>query len=88
MRANLAAADSHATGAFNVGLGVQTSVLQLVEALREVSEADGFEPEFAPPRMGEVQHIAIDPSRARGELGWEPHITLRDGLERTLASLR
>ena len=27
--------------------------------------------------------------RARsGELGWEPHITLRDGLERTLASLR
>ena len=88
VRANLAAAESHATGSFNVGLGVQTSVLQLVEALREISEANSFEPEFAPPRLGEVQHIAIDPARAQGELGWEPQITLRDGLERTLASLR
>ena len=88
VRANLAAAESHATGAFNIGLGVQTSVLQLVEALREISESDGFEAEFAPPRLGEVQHIAIDPARAQGELGWEPQITLRDGLERTLSSLR
>ncbi len=88
VRANLAAADSHANGAFNVGLGVQTSVLQLVEALREISSKDDFEPEFAPPRLGEVQHIAIDPARALGELGWEPQITLRDGLERTLTSLR
>ena len=88
VRANLAAAGSHANGAFNIGLGVETSVLELVEALREISESDGFEPEFAPPRLGEVQHIAIDPARAQGELGWEPHITLRDGLERTLTSLR
>ena len=88
VRANLAAAESRATGAFNVGLGVQTSVLQLVEALREISGKDAFEAELAPPRLGEVQHIAIDPARACGELGWEPQITLRDGLERTLASLR
>jgi len=88
VRANLAAAESHANGAFNIGLGVQTSVLQLVEALREISGEDDFEAELAPPRRGEVQHIAIDPARACGELGWEPHITLRDGLERTLASLR
>jgi UDP-glucose 4-epimerase len=88
VRANLAAAESHANGAFNVGLGVQTSVLQLAVALREISEREDFEPEFAPPRLGEVQHISIDPSRARGELGWEPQITLRDGLERTLSSLR
>jgi UDP-glucose 4-epimerase len=88
VRANLAAAESRANGAFNVGLGVQTSVLQLVDALREISGNDGFEAEFAPPRLGEVQHIAIDPARACAELGWEPHITLRDGLERTLASLR
>src|SRR5688500_13474450 len=65
VRANLAAANTHATGAFNVGLGVQTSVVQLVDALREISDADGFEAEFAPARLGEVQHIAVDPSRAR-----------------------
>ena len=86
VRANLAAAETYANGAFNVGLGVQTSVLQLVEALREISGKE-FEPEFAPPRLGEVQHIAIDPSRAKTELGWEPRISLRDGLERTLQTL-
>ena len=86
VRACLSAAESHTTGAFNVGLGVQTSVLQLAEALSEISGKE-FDPEFAPPRVGEVQHIAIDPSRAKSELGWEPHITLRDGLERTLDSL-
>jgi UDP-glucose 4-epimerase len=88
VRANLAAANTHSTGPFNIGLGVQTSVIQLVDALREISGSDDFEPEFAPPRLGEIQHIAIDPARACGELGWEPQITLRDGLERTLLSLR
>ncbi len=85
--ANLAAAPSDAGGAFNVGLGVQTSVLDLVEALRDISGQE-FEPELAPPRLGEVQHIAIDPSRAKAELGWEPRVELREGLEKTLASLR
>jgi UDP-glucose 4-epimerase len=88
VRANLAAAEKHSTGPFNIGLGVQSSVVQLVTALREISGEESFEPEFAPPRLGEIQHIAIDPARACGELGWEPQITLRDGLERTLSSLR
>jgi UDP-glucose 4-epimerase len=84
--ANLAAAPSDAGGAFNVGLGVQTSVLDLVDALRDISGRE-FEPDFEPPRLGEVQHIAVDPSRARDALGWEPRVQLREGLERTLASL-
>src|SRR3954452_12240852 len=47
VRANLAAADSDATGAFNIGRCEEVSVLDLVEAFRQLS-ADGFEPEFAP----------------------------------------
>ncbi|MEA2478083.1 MAG: GDP-mannose 4,6 dehydratase, partial [Thermoleophilaceae bacterium] len=47
-----------------------------------------FEPEFAPPRKGEVQRISLDASRAREELGWEARVGLSEGLERTLASLR
>jgi UDP-glucose 4-epimerase len=83
---NLAAASSEAGGAFNVGLGVETSVLDLVEALRGL--ADGpFEPEHAPERAGEVHHIALDCSRASSELGWSAQVELREGLERTLASL-
>ena len=62
-------------------------MLDIVEVLK--SHADnGFEPEHAPERPGEVQHIALDPSRAREELGWEAKVELEEGLKRTLDSLR
>jgi UDP-glucose 4-epimerase len=85
--ANLLAAESDAGGPFNVGLGVEVSVLELVEALRPHA-ANGFDPEHAPERLGEVRRIALDGSRAREELGWEAKVGLEEGLERTLASLR
>ena len=69
--AMLAAAESTAPGPFNVGTGVETDVLELVRALGELGGAEDFEPEFAPPRTGEVQRISIDPARAERELGWE-----------------
>jgi UDP-glucose 4-epimerase len=83
----LAAAKAGPGGAFNIGTGRETSVLELVELLRELGGADGFEPEFAPPRPGEVQRVAIDPMRARQALGWRAEMELRAGMERTLASL-
>jgi UDP-glucose 4-epimerase len=85
--ANLQALESAATGPFNVGVGVEVNVLELVDALRPHA-ADGFEPEHAPERPGEVRRIALDCSRAREEFGWEAKVGLEDGLERTLASLR
>src|SRR3954471_14604143 len=86
--ANLAAVETDTAGPYNVGTGVETSVLELVDALREVGGGASFEPEFAPERPGEVQRIAIDPSHAREELGWEAKMDLRGGLARTLDSLR
>jgi UDP-glucose 4-epimerase len=86
--ANLAAAGADGAGPYNVGTGVETSVLELVQALRELGGGGEFEPIFEPARPGEVQRIAIDPSRARSELGWEPRVALREGLERTLASMQ
>ena len=85
--ANLRAANSEATGAFNVGRGVQTSVLDIVDALRPHA-SNGFEPEHAPERPGEVRHIALDTARANGELDWEAKVSLPEGLDRTLSSLR
>jgi UDP-glucose 4-epimerase len=87
--ANLAAAAPgvERAGPYNVGTGRETSVLELVEILAEISGRE-FEPVFEPERPGEVQRIAIDPSRARAELGWEPRMELREGLRVTLDSLR
>jgi UDP-glucose 4-epimerase len=87
VESNLAAAESDASGAFNVGRGVQTTVLDIVAVLD--AQTDGpFEAEHAPQRPGEVRHIALDASRAKSELGWEARVGLEEGLARTLASLR
>jgi UDP-glucose 4-epimerase len=85
--ANLAAAASDKTGAFNIGTAKETSVIDIVEALGKLGQGD-FEADMAPERPGEVRHIALDYTRAREELGWEPRVDLAEGLERTLESVR
>ena len=47
---------------------------------------EDFEPEFAPPRTGEVQRIALDAGRAERELGWRAETGLDEGLRLTLDS--
>jgi UDP-glucose 4-epimerase len=83
----LAAAESAATGPINIGTGHETDVLELVSSLRALGNVDGFEPEQAPPRIGEVQRISIDPSRAEREFGWRSTTGLEEGLGETLDSI-
>src|SRR5262249_32147540 len=85
--AMLAAAESEATGPVNIGTGVETDVLELVSALGELGGEGAFEPEFAPPRTGEVARISIDPARAERELGWRAEMSLTEGLRVTLDSI-
>jgi len=69
-------------GVYNIGSGVETSVLELHERCREVA-GDEREPLTAPPREGDVQRSVLDVSRAERELGWRSEIPLADGLRRT-----
>ncbi len=84
--ANLAAAEREVGGAYNIGTGRETTVLELVEALGRLAGRE-FKAEHAPERLGEVRHIALDSSRARSDLGWTAQVKLEDGLRRTLESL-
>jgi UDP-glucose 4-epimerase len=87
VRAQLAAAEARVTGEINVGTGRESTVLEIVEALKEIdpeAAARGFEPEFKPARLGEVQRSCLDVSRAREELGFEAQVGLVDGLRATL----
>jgi UDP-glucose 4-epimerase len=87
-RANLMAADSELTGPINIGHGQETSVLDLIGALNEVSDLTPLQgPDFAPERPGEVRRSCLDITRARGELRWEPRVPLREGLRTILAEL-
>ena len=85
--ANLLAADSDLTGAVNIGTGGETSVLDLLDALRDVSDQPPAPPKFEPERPGEVRRSCLDVSRARSELNWEARVQLRDGLRTILAGL-
>jgi UDP-glucose 4-epimerase len=85
--AALAAGESDAKGPINIGSGIETDVLTLAGQLAEIDGNESFDPEFAPPRAGEVQRIALDASRAERELGWRATTGVADGLKLTLESL-
>jgi UDP-glucose 4-epimerase len=78
----IAAGESDLTGAYNVGTGVETSVLDLLDAL-ELSDH-----ETAPARTGEAQRSAVDPSKLAADLGWRAKTSLEDGLRQTLTAAR
>jgi UDP-glucose 4-epimerase len=82
--ANLLAVTSDASGPINIGTSRETSVLELVGVLGELAGVDDFTANFAPPRLGELARSCLDVGRARELLGWEPAVTIRDGLRMTL----
>ncbi len=70
-------------GAYNVGTGVENSVVELYEKLRRLSGRD-LPPEHGPAKPGEQTRSSVDPTKAVRELGWKPEVDLDSGLERTL----
>jgi UDP-glucose 4-epimerase len=81
-RANLAALNSPASGAFNIGTGQETSVNQLYNTLARIA-VNRQPATYAAMRPGEQRRSVISPERAATELGWRPEVSLNDGLERT-----
>ncbi|TDE38678.1 NAD-dependent epimerase/dehydratase family protein [Actinomadura sp. 6K520] len=71
----------------NVGTGVQTSDRELHTLVAEAAGAPD-DPEFAPPRLGDLPAMSVDPGATRRALGWEPKVGLREGLAETVAWAR
>ncbi len=88
VRANLLAAKATVSGPVNIGQGQETSVLELLQALSELTGGTLAQPAFAPARPGEVRLSCLDVSRAREELDWQARVPLGEGLERILALAR
>ena len=68
--------------AFNIGTGAETDVVTLASMLKSVSNADS-QVDHAPERAGEVRRSSLDASKAKTTLGWQPKVTLREGLAET-----
>ncbi|TDC64309.1 NAD-dependent epimerase/dehydratase family protein [Actinomadura sp. GC306] len=71
----------------NVGTGVQTTDRELHTLVAEAAGAPD-DPEFAPPRLGDLPAMSVDPRATREALGWAPGTGLREGLAETVAWAR
>ncbi len=80
-RANLLAAQADVTDdVFNIASGVETSLLQLAQALAEVMDVD-LPPEFGPARkVNAVTRRLADTEKAARVLGFRAEYDLHDGL--------
>lgn len=85
VRANLLAtaapADRVSGWPINVGAGERTSLLQLLQTIREVTGRP-IPAAHGPAREGDVTHSLAGLDRARERLGYEPSVSLREGLRR------
>jgi UDP-glucose 4-epimerase len=85
--ANIAALERGDGGTFHISTGVPVTVNDLFRKLALVTEYK-MEPRRGPQRKGDVYRIALDNTRAKEQLGWEPRILLEEGLRLTVDYFR
>jgi UDP-N-acetylglucosamine/UDP-N-acetyl-alpha-D-glucosaminouronate 4-epimerase len=88
VEANLAAAVEPAAAGrvMNIAVGSSHTLNELVGMLQRLLGSD-LEPEYGPPRPGDVSESLADVSLARELIGYEPSVELEEGLERTIAGI-
>ncbi len=85
VKANLLAADAPAAAnqVMNVATGRSISLLDLLAGLNEVMGTN-IAPSFAAPRPGDIYESTADITLARRLLGYEPRVSLIDGLRSSI----
>lgn len=73
-------------GTYNIGTGVQTTVVDVYRMIASVL-GESAEPEYGTPRAGELHAIALDAKRSELDLGWRPAVRLFEGIQRTVSWL-
>jgi UDP-glucose 4-epimerase len=68
---------------YNIACGGNISIMRLQAKLQELIGTD-VEPNWKPTRASDVRHSLADISRARAELGYEPVVSIDEGLARTV----
>ena len=81
-RANVLSLQADRIGPVNIGTGYETTINRVVEILED-RHGKELRAEHRPARGGEIRKSRLSPSRAREWWGWEPSITLEEGLSRT-----
>jgi len=72
---------------FNIGSGSETSVRQLAGLVAE-TVGGGIEPEFIEEELVGYTHRVLSNELARSVLGYQPKVTLKEGLSKTFAWIK
>ena len=67
------------SGAFNIASGTRITINRLASMIADLSGLD-VAIEHGPPRKGDVRHSLADVSAARAAFGFDPTVTLENGL--------
>lgn len=87
VRANLLAVGKPGFHIYNVGTGVETSVVDLYRELARAVGSD-LQARHGPAKPGEQQRSVVDARLIKSQLGWPDPLPLRTGIERTAAWFR
>jgi UDP-glucose 4-epimerase len=81
--ANILAAESNATGVFNIASGKKLSINTLAHAIIDVMGTP-LKPIHDKPRPGDIKNSLADVSKAKKKLNFNPKHSLKKGLKETL----
>ena len=65
---------------YNIACGDRTTLNELFETLKEIGGSD-LAAKYAPERKGDVKHSLADISKATKYLGYQPTVSIRNGLK-------
>jgi UDP-glucose 4-epimerase len=87
VEANLVAIGKEVQGVYNVGTGQETTVNDLFRALADLT-GSGWKELHGPAKKGEQTRSVVDSTKYRHEWGWDPRVSLQEGLRRTVEYFR
>jgi UDP-glucose 4-epimerase len=87
VRANLALVDHSFSGPLNFGSGIETDVCRLFELIAAAC-GSSLRASHGPAKPGEQRRSVVSPALAKRVLGWEPQVSLRDGIAETVRFFR
>lgn len=79
----MTASDQHVNGVYNVGTGEETTVNEIFDRLKKLTKTDCKEL-HGPAKKGEQLRSVLDCSKLTEEAGWEPSVSLDEGLAETV----
>ncbi len=83
VQANILAAESRASGVFNIAFGNRITINALAELIMEII-GKNLDIIYDNPRPGDILHSLADISKAKNHFNYKPEFDIKDGLKETV----